>query len=550
MPHGPLGHKDNADIIGASTPTPKVVPQALAERRPVAAFEGHKIVLSANLGITDHIYKSIHELITTGGGEVVSSIEDADTLVCRFREGDEYKEASRAGKVVGNLSWLFHIITHDKWTSPLRRLLHYPVTRDGIPGFRNLRISLSNYAGNARTYLENLIRVSGAESTKNLTQENTHLITAHRNSEKCSAAYEWGLHVVNHLWLEESYAQWKRQPESRPKYTHFPLRTNLTELVGRVMIDRAAIEAQFFPPEQTKNATNEKQDQQSAPETSHKPAAMQDKDVNIQPDRDISERQEQEETAPASEKPEKPEKPNGKPSKPTDHVSEKSPAKPTPSKPSTKSDAPASTDTPTPTATKKTQNNSRRSPNAATPATPYHPPVSDADAGPESSNVTPGSTGSRQSKNKAATRLHDLSSDIALYERESKRVGGVIYGKEKGEQRRKGHKEEKEKGEKGDQKEQETETEKAEVGKTEPKRRGRKRASTEASTETPADDAAAESKDADKTKKARTGRKSLPAVRMHLLVTGYEPWVADSKTEASDKVHTYIADYDTSFVVC
>ena len=42
-------------------------------------------------------------------------------------------------------------------------------------------------------------------------------------------------------------------------------------------------------------------------------------------------------------------------------------------------------------------------------------------------NDTP-STGSRSAKDRALTRLHDLAPDVALYEKETRRVGGVVYG--------------------------------------------------------------------------------------------------------------------------
>src|SRR5699024_6967659 len=84
----------------------------------------------------------------------------------------------------------------------------------------------------------------------------------HGNSEKCAAAREWGLQVVNHLWLEESYAKWKLQPVSEPRYTHFPKRTNLGEVVGQTRLDRSVLETLFFPseaPPQTSTSTNKDQ---------------------------------------------------------------------------------------------------------------------------------------------------------------------------------------------------------------------------------------------------------------------------------------------------
>jgi hypothetical protein len=39
-------------------------------------------------------------------------------------------------------------------------------------------ITVSNYGGDARLYLENLIEATGAKFTKSMKAENTHLITA------------------------------------------------------------------------------------------------------------------------------------------------------------------------------------------------------------------------------------------------------------------------------------------------------------------------------------------------------------------------------------
>jgi len=129
----------------------------------------------------------------------------------------------------------------DAETAPL------PTPSNGIPSFKEYKISLSNYSGEARIYLENLVKACGAQFTKTMKQDNTHLITAHKGSDKCDAAHEWGTHILNHLWLEESYAQCKEQSITNPKYTHFPPRTNLGEVVGQTQIDRAAVGHFFYP---------------------------------------------------------------------------------------------------------------------------------------------------------------------------------------------------------------------------------------------------------------------------------------------------------------
>ena len=65
------------------------------------------------------------------------------------------------------------------------------------------------------------------------------------HSTKCTAATEWNVHKVNHLWLEESYAKWKVMSITKPEYNHFPRRTNLMEVVGQTRIDQETI-ARFY----------------------------------------------------------------------------------------------------------------------------------------------------------------------------------------------------------------------------------------------------------------------------------------------------------------
>lgn len=437
-PDAPVQSSENKDIIGASTPDPSGLPSA---RRNLNVFEGKKVMLSSDLSIGSHLRASIEDIIEHGGGTITSDVYKADMFICRYREGIEYRIASRLNKDVGNLSWLYHLITHNTWTSPLRRLLHYPVSRTGIPGFKGLKISLSNYTGEARSYLENLITATGAECTKTLRQENTHLITAHGNSEKCTAAKEWGLQVVNHLWLEESYAKWKLQPVTDPRYTHFPKRTNLGEVVGQTKLDRAVLEKLFFP-------ADDPSEDAASPQQSR---VMQQKDQNAA-------------AGPANGSTEEPVK-----SKATKQVEAASDAKDT---------------TPQPANKRKVTDGGK----LQTPALSRF--VADG-----KENATPSTTSSRKSKEAAAARLQDLAPDIALYEKEKKRVGGVIYG-----------------GRRKDDEDRITYT--------------KKRRSMEAQDASDADDAT----------EAKRQKKSRPAARMQVLITGYQRWVGDQKREDADKV--------------
>ncbi|KAJ5476430.1 hypothetical protein N7475_002159 [Penicillium sp. IBT 31633x] len=429
-PETPIRWQENKDLVGASTTDPSKLPTPSASAHisgQRSVFEGKSIMLSSDLGIGSHLQESIQAVLEQGGAKMTSNVDGADILICRYRDGFAYRTASRLNIDVGNLAWLYRLMTFNTYTSPLRRLLHYPISRTGIPGFEGLKISLSNYVGEARIYLENLIAAAGAECTKTLKQENTHLITAHGTSEKCNAAKEWGLEVVNHLWLEDSYAKWKLQPASNPRYSHFPLRTNLGEVAGQTRLDRKVLEQVFFS---------------SADTDAHSPRrAMQSKNQNmvcVQP--------------PAEKK-----------RKIDDDVSGASHG--------------------TPEAKEK----SRR---------PVQTPARTRIMSEGKENETPSSTSSRKSKDAATARLHEYAPDLALYEKERKRVGGVIYG--------------------GRRKSDEDRVQE-----------NKKRASVEADDQS----------DGEQAVETKRQKKSRPPIAMHLLITGYQKWVGkgNEKKEDADK---------------
>jgi hypothetical protein len=291
-------------------------------------------------------------MIENGGGKVTTKIDEADMYVCTYREGSDYVKASQQRKDVGNLGWLYYLITHGVWTNPMQRMMHYPRPREGVPNFAKYKISISSYTGEARVYLENLVKATGAEFTKTFKQDNTHLVAAHKNSEKCEAAAEWGVNIVNHLWLEDSYAKCREMPLTDNRYTYFPPRTNLGEVLGQTEIDRDATEKIFFP-------------KLLKPVKTAKAAPQQD-------------------AVPASSVP-----------------INRTASDPAPRNP--------------PAAEK-----AKRTKSAAHVQTPVAPRHMDG-----KENQTPGSRGA---KDRALSKLHDAAPDIAQFEKEMKRKGGVIHG--------------------------------------------------------------------------------------------------------------------------
>ena len=373
MPQDNVPIPSTPQLVGATSSRPEnfPIPTDSPRRSPLIVFKNKRVMLSEDLNISDRLRGIIEDLIEGGGGKITNSVHNASTFVCHWREGRDYVFASRAGIDVGNLSWLYHLITYNCWTNPMRMLLHYPLPQGGIPGFKDFKITLSNYGGEARIYLENLVKVSGGEFTKSMKQENTHLITARAKSEKCNAALEWNIEMINHLWLEESYAKCQLQKLTDPRYIHFPPRTNLGEIVGRTQVDPEVVEKMYFPKDPPPDPKDSKASRR---------AAMSEKDQNFSTSRtgdDVSmggmDEQEAEEEAPRPKK----------------------------------------------TAGRRSRNSILS--DASTPAGNRR-----ISLGKE--NDTPSSTNSRSAKDKALNQIHGLAPDIALYEKEKKRKGPVWGG--------------------------------------------------------------------------------------------------------------------------
>lgn len=358
-------------VKGATSPRPDslLIPydSHKLSARQLSVFKGKKIMISDDLQLGHRSKKVVEDLIIGGGGEITYAVHGADIFICHWRDGINYTLASRARIDVGNLSWLYHLIAHNEWTSPLKRLLHYPLPRNGIPGFEKFRITLSNYGGEARTYLENLVIAAGAEFTKSMKQDNTHLITARKSSEKCQAAQEWGIEMINHLWIEESYAKCTLQKLTDSRYTHFPPRTNLGEIIGQTFFELDTLEKIYFPRDPESSSPETETPKQQCKQTKRKDQG------SIVPITNLSETE-----------------PSG---------------------------------TETPLRKIAASGLACRNSNFPRLKTPSNRKVEGA-----SNNDTPSSTASRNAKDKAMSKIHGLASDIALYEKEKKRKGNVWGG--------------------------------------------------------------------------------------------------------------------------
>ncbi|KAL2133789.1 hypothetical protein VTI74DRAFT_1686 [Chaetomium olivicolor] len=364
-PEEPVKVPPSQQLEGATSTVP-TGPYDTEGNQKLTVFAHKKVMLSWDLPINQMLRKTITDKITKSHGEVVDDVDLCDMFICQFRDGNQYVRAAQQGKEVGNLAWLYHMMVYNEWTSPLQRLLHYPVPRNGIPGFKDMKITLSNYGGEARIYLENLITAAGATYTRTMKAENTHLITARMHSEKCEAAKDWNIEIINHLWIEESYAACQALPLNNPRYRHFPPRTNLGEVIGHTFLEEPTLREMFYP------GGEEHMDE--AAKTKRKTSERAQKNAyNVGLDRDFSVMQDSSPAVPA--------KSAGKP-KSTPAVG-----------------------------------------NFATPAKGRH-----VRSGKENDTPSIVSSASRSAKAQALSKLQDLAPDIALYEKEKKRTAKDGHG--------------------------------------------------------------------------------------------------------------------------
>ncbi|ODV94243.1 hypothetical protein PACTADRAFT_51115 [Pachysolen tannophilus NRRL Y-2460] len=213
-------------------------------------FQKKTVFISSDLELTETIRDCISEIINSADGKVVDDVESANCYIGKYREGKDFLKASnKPDVIVGNLNWLYWMLAHNEWSLPTANLLHYPYVKDGLPQFNKFFISTTNYTGDSRFYLSTLIESMGGNFTKTLKPTNTHLICARPVGKKYEAAKKWGkennIHIVNHLWLEDTYTNWKIQDETASRYaTSFPK----VQALGQMPLD-VQILKQFYKKE-------------------------------------------------------------------------------------------------------------------------------------------------------------------------------------------------------------------------------------------------------------------------------------------------------------
>ncbi|KAF7722799.1 hypothetical protein EC973_002683 [Apophysomyces ossiformis] len=194
--------------------------------------------LSLDLDISEEFRNALQLQLVNAGATVANDYDSSvDVVVTQFRSSDSYLRGCQQGKVVGSLWWLTNTLARQRFQLPTRALLDYPLPKGGIPGMEKAVITITSYNGIARDLLRRLIIAVGATFSPDMDKSlTTHVISASPVSQKHRVGQEWDLHVVNHLWLEECFQQWKCKSVANERYVHFPAGKLLNDLVGQTQL--------------------------------------------------------------------------------------------------------------------------------------------------------------------------------------------------------------------------------------------------------------------------------------------------------------------------
>ncbi|KAH7105470.1 BRCT domain-containing protein [Auriculariales sp. MPI-PUGE-AT-0066] len=197
----------------------------------VDVWDNKVVYLSKSLELHDGRRAAVESLLRTGGAKVlqISVSQDSDEMaaarscdvfVTRYRDGPAFGYALKKGKIIGTLAWVLYVAHGGKLSSPLDRLLHFPIPPWPAPGFSEERLTITNYSGSVRDYLRKLIELLGGHYTPTMSAQNTQVVAASADGKKSDKARQWGIGVVNHTWLEDCFLQWKKVSPGASKYTH------------------------------------------------------------------------------------------------------------------------------------------------------------------------------------------------------------------------------------------------------------------------------------------------------------------------------------------
>ena len=235
LPDAKILHDESNDVLKN-----EILPEVLNDSLPknevdpeLQFFKNKKFYINSDFNLSQRSSNALKFVIERHGGLIQKKfdVNEIDIYLGKFRQGDTYKKSCASNRIiVGNLQWLYFILVSKSWTLPLHsNILYYPRPATPLNGLEGLKISITNYSGEARSYLSKLITTMGGVFTKTLTKENDYLVCGKAEGRKFDAALnKWvdsegnlEIKVVNHLWLEDCYVEWRKVDSGLDKYKNF-----------------------------------------------------------------------------------------------------------------------------------------------------------------------------------------------------------------------------------------------------------------------------------------------------------------------------------------
>ncbi|CAK5281580.1 unnamed protein product [Mycena citricolor] len=217
------------------------------DRQHEDIWSGRQVLLSHDLELSDQQRIVVEDAIKNTRGVIMACsstgserdeeehklVSKCDVFVSQWRSGSAFFRAVEDGKIVGTLNWIFFVISTGTLTSPMDRFLHFPTRKTPLAeDFSKQVITITNFTGETRDYLKRLILSMGAKFTPNMGPINTLIVAAHLGGQKAARALSWSLPLVNQLWLEDCFAQWKYISPSIHKYIDFPPNVDFARMLG------------------------------------------------------------------------------------------------------------------------------------------------------------------------------------------------------------------------------------------------------------------------------------------------------------------------------
>lgn len=143
------------------------------------------------------------KVIEQHGGEVENSYSSrCSHVLCEKQRNSVVQQAMREGKRCVTAYWLNDVLLQKKMRAPWQAL-HFPSPFSDEKPCKNWIIAVTNFEGEERSILKQMIITTGAKYTGYMTRLNSLLVTKRQEGKKCEKAREWGIPVVNVQWLND-----------------------------------------------------------------------------------------------------------------------------------------------------------------------------------------------------------------------------------------------------------------------------------------------------------------------------------------------------------